>query len=96
MTYYELRYEYEGCFDDGGIGHDSGFSKSAELIAAGTDLSAQRKAMKFIRERRARAKPCGSFGCSNRGRTRVLGLRRITHEEAEVPLPKAASVGFAL
>lgn len=96
MTWYELHYEYEDCYDDGGVGHESGWTRSKHEFAASTDEAARRKATKWLKEKRARAKPCPGAFCSNRGRTRVLVFLRIDYEERKVNLPKSAMVGLAV
>lgn len=96
VRWYELHYEYEGCYDDGGVGHDSGWTRSKEMFDASSDEAARRKASKWAKERRAKAKPCGSFGCSNRGRTRVNYMKRIEHDEIRITLPKSVRAGLSL
>lgn len=71
-TEFVLVYRYEWCYDDGGIGHDSGW-KDAELqLKAANRASALAEAATFCRQGR----PCQSFGCGNRGRRVMVRVEK--------------------
>jgi hypothetical protein len=77
MVAYVLKYEYQTCFDDGGIGHDSWWQKSKIDIEAKDDDDAKEKAVKWIEER-DRKRPCNGSFCSNRGGYRLVSVQKLT------------------
>lgn len=75
---YVLEYEYQTCFDDGGLGHESWWTKTqSHLWEASTDEEAIAKA-KEIMGRKPR--PCDGSFCYNRGLRRNF---RLTHNKVE-------------
>lgn len=90
---YYLEYEYDACFDDGGIGHDSWWAKAdVHLHECKTDEEAIAKAREIL----AQGRPCGGAFCNNKGRRRLVGdgLRyietKIQVAERKLPFPKTA------
>lgn len=82
---YYLTYEYETCFDDGGIGHDSGWNKARVRLNVKNDLQARREARKIVD---APATPCNGSFCNNQGRHRFISLERVVTTKRQISLPK--------
>lgn len=72
-----LIYRYEWCYDDGGIGHDSGWKEAERRLEATSATAARTEARTFT----LNGMPCGSFGCGNRGRRQIV---RIEKRESKV------------
>jgi len=60
---YWFSYEFQCCFDDGGIGHDMYWQKTEEKIEASSDAEALKKAKEIMNP----DKPCSGSFCSNKG-----------------------------
>lgn len=80
---YRLIYEYETCFDDGGLGHDSGWNMSKMFLKSGDADSAIAEARNYIKEHNG-SNACHGFGCSNKGGYRLIRVEALTPEIVRV------------
>lgn len=81
---YVYDYQYQTCFDDGGLGHESGWSTSRNqpLGKVHTDAGAVRKAKALVEEGSGKY-PCGGSFCDNKGLHRLAAVRFLP-----LPLPE--------
>lgn len=70
---YYLNYEYQTCFDDGGVGHDMWWAKSRTRLDANNDEDAIAEAKKILEQSR----PCDGTFCENKGRKRFGKLEHV-------------------
>lgn len=77
-----LTYESQGCYDDGGIGHDDFWTKRQRTLEGSfhTDEKAVKAAKAWIR-RRSGEFPCRGSFCSNKGLYRLIEVEFVVPEQ---------------
>lgn len=80
-----LTYESQGCYDDGGIGHDDFWVKREHRLEGSfdTDEKAVVAAKRWIRKQSGQF-PCRGSFCSNKGRYRLVGVEFVVPEQRRV------------
>lgn len=71
---YVLTYEYQSCFDDGGLGHDSYWQKSIYRFIADSDEEAQ----SIVEEQLKPHQACSGSFCNNEGQKRLIKFEHET------------------
>lgn len=80
---YKVHYQYETCFDDGGVGHESWWADSYQWLADPAPLNdkeAKEMAQKLIDDHNKDARPCGGTFCDNKGRYRLRYVECVIPE----------------
>ena len=74
--WYVYDYEYQTCFDDGGTGHESWWSKARNQPLTGvyTEKAAIDKAKSLVNKSSGKH-PCNGSFCDNKGLHRLVAVR---------------------
>lgn len=77
-----VTYESQGCYDDGGIGHDAFWVKRQHTLEGvfDTDEKAVKAAKAWIRKRSGEY-PCRGSFCSNKNRYRLIEVEYVVPEQ---------------
>lgn len=82
MGHWIVTYESQGCFDDGGIGHDDFWIKRQHTLGGPfkSDVGAVKAAKAWIRKRSGEY-PCSGSFCSNKGLYRMIDVEHVVPEQ---------------
>ena len=75
---YRMKYRVQGCFDDGGWGHDVYWSDATREFTAKDDAAAKRAAKKYITEHSGK---CGCSSCDNNGLQVLVSVEHVVAEQ---------------
>ena len=77
-----VTFQWQGCYDDGGIGHDSYWRNGQHTLEGtyDTDEKAVAAAKRWIRKTSGQF-PCQGSFCSNKGLRRLIGVEFVVPEQ---------------